>query len=105
MIGVGAHLDSVDEGAGINDNGSGSATILEVAEELAGVQPENGIRFFWWGAEEAGLFGSQYYVDSLSQGQLKKLSAYLNFDMLASPNFANFIYDGDGSTSRPRRAT
>ena len=84
VIAVGAHLDSVPEGAGINDNGSGSAAILEVAENLAGARPENGIRFAWWGAEESGLVGSQYYVDSLSQGQLKKISAYLNFDMLGS---------------------
>jgi Zn-dependent M28 family amino/carboxypeptidase len=98
IVMVGAHLDSVDEGPGINDNGSGSATILELAESMAGTQPENGVRFAWWGAEEAGLFGSQFYVDSLSQGQQKKISAYLNFDMLASPNYANFIYDGDGST-------
>jgi Zn-dependent M28 family amino/carboxypeptidase len=98
VVGIGAHLDSVAEGPGINDNGTGSAAILEVAENLAGTKPENGIRFFWWGAEESGLVGSQYYVDSLSRGQVKKFSAYLNFDMVGSPNFARFIYDGDGST-------
>jgi Zn-dependent M28 family amino/carboxypeptidase len=98
VIGVGAHLDSVPEGPGINDNGTGSAAILEVAEEMAGTQPENSVRFFWWGAEESGLVGSQHYVDSLSQGQVKKFSAYLNFDMVGSPNFARFVYDGDGST-------
>jgi Zn-dependent M28 family amino/carboxypeptidase len=98
VVGIGAHLDSVAEGPGINDNGTGSAAILEVAENLAGARPENAIRFFWWGAEESGLVGSQYYVDSLSQGQVKKFSAYLNFDMLGSPNFARFVYDGDGST-------
>jgi Zn-dependent M28 family amino/carboxypeptidase len=98
VVGVGAHLDSVPEGPGINDNGTGSAAILELAESMAGTQPENGVRFFWWGAEESGLIGSQYYVDSLSQGQVKKLSAYLNFDMVGSPNFARFVYDGDGST-------
>jgi Zn-dependent M28 family amino/carboxypeptidase len=98
VVGVGAHLDSVAEGPGINDNGTGSAAILEVAENLAGTSPENAIRFFWWGAEESGLVGSQHYVDSLSQGQVKKFSAYLNFDMVGSPNFARFVYDGDGST-------
>lgn len=71
MIGVGAHPDSVPEGPGINDNGTGSAAILELAESMAGTQPENGVRVFWWGAEESGLIGSQYYVDSLSQGQLR----------------------------------
>jgi Zn-dependent M28 family amino/carboxypeptidase len=98
VIGVGAHLDSVPEGPGINDNGSGSAAILEVAENLAGTKPANTVRFFWWGAEESGLLGSQHYVDSLSKGQAKKIAAYLNFDMVGSPNFARFIYDGDGST-------
>ena len=66
---VGAHLDSVLEGPGINDNGSGSATILEVAEEMSelGIQPRNKVRFAFWGAEESGLIGSEYYVDQLSE--------------------------------------
>jgi Zn-dependent M28 family amino/carboxypeptidase len=98
VIGVGSHLDSVAEGPGINDNGTGSASILELAESMAGTTPENSVRFFWWGAEESGLIGSQHYVDSLSQGQVKKFAAYLNFDMVGSPNFARFVYDGDGST-------
>jgi Zn-dependent M28 family amino/carboxypeptidase len=96
---VGAHLDSVPEGPGINDNGSGSAAILEVAEQLQKlrVQPTNRVRFAWWGAEEFGLLGSEYYVSHLSKTELKNIDSNLNFDMVASPNFVRFVYDGDGS--------
>jgi Zn-dependent M28 family amino/carboxypeptidase len=99
---AGAHLDSVLEGPGINDNGSGTAAILETAEELAEqVEDEgrtrNAVRFAFWGAEESGLIGSQFYVDSLSNRQLKGIGLYLNFDMVGSPNFVRFVYDGDGS--------
>lgn len=95
---VGAHLDSVEEGPGINDNGSGTATTLEVALQMArlGVQPVNAVRFAFWGAEESGLVGSQSYVDSLTKAQTKDIMLNLNFDMLGSTNFARFIYDGDG---------
>ena len=98
---VGAHLDSVEEGPGINDNGSGSGTILEIAEEIAELprNPRNRIRFAWWGAEEAGLVGSTAYVaDLLESGDIDDIEANLNFDMLASPNFVRFVYDGDNST-------
>ncbi|MFE0421262.1 M28 family metallopeptidase [Streptomyces sp. NPDC058953] len=96
---LGAHLDSVSEGAGINDNGSGSAGLLEVAEELAKAEkrPTNKIRFAWWGAEENGLLGSEAYVASLSSLGKKEIKAYLNFDMIASPNYGIFLYDGDDS--------
>ncbi|MQA26558.1 MAG: M20/M25/M40 family metallo-hydrolase [Micromonosporaceae bacterium] len=96
---AGAHLDSVLEGPGINDNGSGSATILETALQMAAldVQPTNRVRFAFWGAEESGLIGSQFYVDSLSKKQQKDIGLYLNFDMVASPNYVRFVYDGDGS--------
>ncbi|WP_353828455.1 M28 family peptidase [Agromyces sp. SYSU T0242] len=98
VIMAGAHLDSVSGGAGINDNGSGSGAILETALQMAelGIQPRNAVRFAWWGAEEAGLLGSQHYVDSLTNQQSKKIELYLNFDMVGSPNYANFVYDGDG---------
>ena len=96
---AGAHLDSVAEGPGINDNGSGSAGILEVAEELAEAGPTtNRVRFAWWGAEESGLVGSTEYVAGLTQGELKEIALYLNFDMIGSPNFVRFVYDGDNST-------
>jgi Zn-dependent M28 family amino/carboxypeptidase len=96
---AGAHLDSVLEGTGIQDNGSGSAVILEIALQLAAldVAPVNAVRFTFWGAEESGLIGSQHYVDSLSKAQQKDIALYLNFDMVASPNYVRFVYDGDGS--------
>ena len=94
---VGAHLDSVLEGPGINDNGSGSAMILEIAEEMAalGIQPVNTVRFAWWGAEESGLLGAEHYVSLLSKAELKDIAVNLNFDMVASPNYVRFVYDGD----------
>ena len=98
---VGAHLDSVEEGPGINDNGSGSGAILEIAEEIAELprNPRNRIRFAWWGAEEAGLVGSDAYVaDLIESGEIDDIEANLNFDMLSSPNFVRFVYDGDNST-------
>ena len=95
---VGGHLDSVVEGPGINDNGTGSSTILEIAEEMAeGTAPANPVRFAFWGAEESGLLGSEHYVASLSAAELSKIGLNLNFDMLGSPNFVRFVYDGDGS--------
>jgi hypothetical protein len=101
VIVVGAHLDSVGVGAGSNDNGSGSAAILEIAEQLRGVFPKNKIRFMWFSAEEHGLLGSEAYVDSLPESERAKIAAMLNFDMIGSPNFVNFVYDGDLSDSPP----
>jgi Zn-dependent M28 family amino/carboxypeptidase len=97
VIMVGAHLDSVNAGPGIQDNGSGSAAILEVALQMARVKPRNKLRFAWWGAEESGLLGSDDYVFGLSDEERDKIALYLNFDMIGSPNFVRFIYDGDGS--------
>jgi Zn-dependent M28 family amino/carboxypeptidase len=96
---VGAHLDSVPEGPGINDNGSGSATILEIAEEISRLKlkPRQQLRFAFWGAEELGLLGSEHYVASLSDDDFSKIYANLNFDMVGSPNYVRFVYDGDGS--------
>jgi len=94
---AGAHLDSVNAGPGIQDNGSGSAAILEVAEQMAKVKPRNKVRFAWWGAEESGLVGSTHYVNNLSQEEQDDITLYLNFDMIGSPNHVFFIYDGDDS--------
>ena len=101
VIVVGAHLDSVGVGAGINDNGSGSAGILEIAEQLEGVAVRNKIRFIWFSAEESGLLGSEAYVASLPARERDRIAAMLNFDMIGSPNFARFVYDGDLSDSEP----
>ncbi|MFF2073687.1 M28 family peptidase [Kitasatospora sp. NPDC058162] len=94
---IGAHLDSVPAGPGINDNGSGTAGILEVAKHLGTRPVKNKVRFAWWSAEEFGLKGSEAYVKSLSEADRKKIRLYLNFDMIASPNYAQFVYNGSGS--------
>jgi Zn-dependent M28 family amino/carboxypeptidase len=98
VVMVGAHLDSVPAGPGINDNGSGVAAILETAVQLGNSpQVHNAVRFGFWGAEELGLIGSRNYVESLDLDALKHLALYMNFDMLASPNPGYFTYDGDQS--------
>jgi Zn-dependent M28 family amino/carboxypeptidase len=100
VVMAGAHLDSVNAGPGINDNGSGSATILEVAEQMAKVEPSNKVRFALWGAEESGLVGAHHYVDDLKANdtaELERIALYLNFDMIGSPNYSRFVYDGDNS--------
>jgi Zn-dependent M28 family amino/carboxypeptidase len=97
VVMAGAHLDSVHEGPGINDNGSGSSALIEVAEQMAKLKLPNRLRFAWWGAEEANLVGSNFYVSQLDQDGLDDIEMYLNFDMIASPNYGLFVYDGDGS--------
>lgn len=94
VVMVGAHLDSVPEGPGINDDGSGTATLLAMAEQLSrlGDTPRNRVRFAFWGAEELGLLGSEHYVDQLGPEQRADIATYLNFDMLGSPNFARLVY-------------
>jgi Zn-dependent M28 family amino/carboxypeptidase len=104
VVMAGAHLDSVPEGPGINDNGSGVAAVLETALQL-GSSPDvrNAVRFGFWGAEEIGLVGSRKYVQSLDINALKDIALYLNFDMLASPNPGYFTYDGDQSMPLDKR--
>ena len=97
VIMAGAHLDSVQAGPGINDNGSGSSALIEVAQQMSRLNLPNKLRFAWWSAEEDGLVGSTRYVDSLTDPELADIEMYLNFDMIASPNYGLFIYDGDGS--------
>ncbi|MBW0013892.1 M28 family metallopeptidase [Mycobacterium sp.] len=98
VVMAGAHLDSVPEGPGINDNGSGVAAVLETAVQLGSApRVHNAVRFGFWGAEELGLIGSRNYVESLDLDALRDIALYLNFDMLASPNPGYFTYDGDQS--------
>jgi len=97
VVMAGAHLDSVNAGPGINDNGSGSAALLEVGQQLGKVKPRNTVRLAWWGAEESNLVGSNFYVNSLTAAELARVALYLNFDMIGSPNHVFFIYDGDDS--------
>ncbi|MBQ1088263.1 M28 family metallopeptidase [Streptomyces sp. B93] len=94
---AGAHLDSVTSGAGINDNGSGSAAVLETALAVsrAQLQPTKHLRFAWWGAEELGLVGSRYYVNNLPAAERARISGYINLDMVGSPNPGYFVYDDD----------
>jgi Zn-dependent M28 family amino/carboxypeptidase len=104
VVMAGAHLDSVPEGPGINDNGSGVAAILETALQLgSSPQVHNAVRFGFWGAEELGLIGSRKYVESLDVNALKDIALYLNFDMLGSPNPGYFTYDGDQSMPLDKR--
>ncbi|HVM36635.1 MAG TPA: M28 family peptidase [Actinomycetota bacterium] len=95
VVMVGAHLDSAVGSPGINDNASGSSVILELAEALVDKELRNGVRFGWWAAEEYGLLGSIHYVESLGEEERKSIAAYLNFDMLASPNFVRYVYEGE----------
>ncbi len=99
VVVVGAHLDSVPRGPGINDNGSGSGSILETAEVLAdrSIEVRNKVRFMWYSAEEFGLLGSSAYVAGLSAADRARIKAMLNFDMVGSPNYVRFVYDGDNS--------
>ncbi len=98
VVMAGGHLDSVFEGPGINDNGSGSAALLEAAEQLANIKPQNTMRFAWWGAEESGLIGSTNYVNGLSQAEKDRIALYLNFDMVGSPNYIFMTQDADQSS-------
>jgi Zn-dependent M28 family amino/carboxypeptidase len=98
VVMAGAHLDSVIEGPGINDNGSGSAALLETAQNMAKVRPQNTVRFAWWAAEEQGLVGSTDYVEGLPQAERDRIALYLNYDMVGSPNYIFMVYDADEST-------
>jgi Zn-dependent M28 family amino/carboxypeptidase len=99
VVMIGAHLDSVPEGPGINDNGSGSGTVLTIAQQITKLKTiKNKVRFAWWAAEESGLIGSEHYVAGLPEAERAKIALYLNFDMTGSPNFIRGVADGDGST-------
>jgi aminopeptidase S len=97
VVMAGAHLDSVSSGAGINDNGSGSAAVLETALAVsrAQLQPTKHLRFAWWGAEELGLVGSKFYVNNLPAADRARITGYINLDMVGSPNPGYFVYDDD----------
>lgn len=98
---AGGHLDGVTAGPGINDNGSGSAALLEIALTIASQDytPEKRIRFGWWGAEERGLIGSTFYVNSLASAERARIKGYVNFDMIGSPNPGYFVYSASGQPS------
>ncbi|KAK0639781.1 aminopeptidase Y precursor [Cercophora newfieldiana] len=90
---LGGHSDSVAEGPGINDDGSGSLTLLEIATQLTNFSVNNCVRFAWWAGEEEGLLGSDFYVANLPEEENQKIRLFMDYDMLASPNFAYQVYD------------
>ncbi|MGZ8607676.1 MAG: M20/M25/M40 family metallo-hydrolase [Actinomycetota bacterium] len=93
VVMLGGHLDSVLDGPGINDNGSGTALLLEVARWLAGQDPIPAVRFAFWAGEEEGLYGSWDYAHALSSSERAAIDVYLNLDMVASPNHVTFVYE------------
>lgn len=103
IITIGAGLDSVAAGPGINDSGSGAATILEIALQLKeiGALPVNKLRFAFWGSSEANNRGSNHHLTSLGAEDFDAISTYLDFSIIGSPNFARFVYDGDSAPSAP----
>jgi aminopeptidase Y len=90
---LGGHSDSVSEGPGINDDGTGLLTLLEIASHLVNYKVNNCVRFAWWAGEEEGLLGSDYYVSQLSEKDNLKIRLFMDYDMLASPNFAYQVYN------------
>ncbi|MGW7453645.1 M28 family peptidase [Streptomyces sp. NPDC054787] len=106
VVMFGAHLDGVSAGPGINDNGSGSATLLENALVLAQKNPtmSKHVRFAWWTDEEQGLNGSEFYVGQLSSAQKAAIKGYYNFDMVASTNGGYFINNLNSTTATPLKA-
>jgi Zn-dependent M28 family amino/carboxypeptidase len=98
VVMAGAHLDSVIDGPGINDDGSGTAALLETAQMMANSKPENTLRFGFWAGEEQGLIGSTDYVTGLDQVEKDRIALYMNYDMIGSPNYIFMVYDADTST-------
>jgi Peptidase family M28/PA domain len=92
VVMAGGHLDSVPEGPGLNDNGSGVAALLHIAERLAA--EERPLRFGFWAAEEIGLLGSRHYVTNLSRRERQRIAAYVNLDMVGTPDSEPEVYDG-----------
>jgi Zn-dependent M28 family amino/carboxypeptidase len=95
VVVVDAHLDAI-YGAGMLDNASGSATILDIALKMKKVNPRNKLRFIWFGGEELGLLGSTYYVDNLSPSELDKIGYDLDADVTATPNYVVGVLDPAG---------
>ncbi|KAH7141072.1 hypothetical protein EDB81DRAFT_724465 [Dactylonectria macrodidyma] len=99
LIVLGAHLDSVQAGPGINDDGSGTSLILELAKALSNYSTKLKVRFAWWAAEENGLWGSRHYVNNLSTEEIDDLLVYLNFDMVSRGFYG--VFDGTGEKIGP----
>ncbi|KAI3406104.2 APE3 [Candida oxycetoniae] len=95
VVSLGAHSDSVGAGPGINDDGSGTISLLEVAKILKDFKINNAVRFAWWAAEEEGLLGSEYYASHLTQEENSKIRLFMDYDMMASPNYEYEIYNAN----------
>ncbi|RCK67076.1 Aminopeptidase Y [Candida viswanathii] len=95
IVSLGAHSDSVAEGPGINDDGSGTISLLEVAKYLSQFKVKNAVRFAWWAAEEEGLLGSTYYAEHLAPEDNDKIRVFMDYDMMASPNYEYEVYDAN----------
>jgi hypothetical protein len=101
---AGAHLDSVADGPGLNDNGSGVAALLAAAEAIGGRVPDGArLRLGFWGAEELGLHGSRRYVTGLDRSERDAIAAYVNLDMVGTPGGRMAVYRGDGAVRRELR--
>lgn len=96
---LGGHSDSVEAGPGINDDGSGTLSLLEVATRLTNFRVNNCVRFAWWAGEEEGLLGSDYYVSVLSSDENRKIRLFMDYDMMAGPNFAYQIYNATNAAN------
>jgi hypothetical protein len=92
VVVVDAHLDAI-YGAGMLDNASGSATILDIAQQMKNVNPLNKLRFIWFGGEELGLLGSSYYVNNLASTELSHIGYDLDADVTATPNYLIGVLD------------
>lgn len=95
VVMLGAHSDSVTAGPGINDDGSGTISLIEVAKHLSKFNVTNKVRFAWWAAEEEGLLGSNYYAANLTPGENEKIRLFMDYDMMASPNYEYQVYDAN----------
>jgi hypothetical protein len=95
VVVVDAHLDAI-YGAGMLDNASGSATILDIAQKMKNVNPRNKLRFIWFGGEELGLLGSSYYINNISSNELSHIGYDLDADVTASPNYVVGVLDPAG---------
>lgn len=103
VVMLGGHLDSVMDGPGMNDNGSGVALLLETARWAAGLQPAPSVRFGFWAGEEEGLYGSWAYAHALRPNELERVAVYLNLDMVGSSNFVTFVYEPSPANSEMSR--
>jgi len=99
VVALGAHSDSVEAGPGINDDGSGTISLLAVAKELTKFKINNAVRFAWWAAEEEGLLGSNYYAANLSPEENHKVRLFMDYDMMASPNYEYEVYNGSNAVN------